>query len=58
MTLAHLPTAKAQLLLKDFKKSGRVSEITWLDFAMEEGQMWLLNPENEQEAQDLMVLQF
>lgn len=38
MLLAHLPTKKAQDLLKYFQKSDRAKEVEWLDIAIEEGQ--------------------
>ncbi len=38
MLLAHLPTKKAQDLLKYFQKSDRAKEVVWLDIAIEEGQ--------------------
>ena len=41
MTLAHLPTKKAQYLLKYFSESDRANEVEWLEFAIEEGQFWL-----------------
>lgn len=56
MTLAHLPTEEAQELLKKFEQSDRASEVSWLEPAMDEGKMWLLDPINEQEEQDLIAL--
>lgn len=55
MTLAHLPTKKAQELLSYFQKSERASEVEWLEFAIEEGQFHYLSPENEQEEKDLLA---
>ena len=55
MTLAHLPTKKAQDLLNYFQKSDRASEVEWLEFAIEEGQFHYLSPENEQEENDLLA---
>jgi hypothetical protein len=56
MTLAHLPTKKAQDLLGQFKETQRASEVRWLDLAIEEGQFHYLSPENEQEERDYLAL--
>ena len=56
MTLAHLPTKRAQELLKRFKESEMAEEIEWLEPAIEEGKMWTIWPENEQEERDMMAL--
>jgi len=47
MTLAHLPTERAQEMLKKFEQSDRSDEVTWLEPAMEENEMWLLNPDTD-----------
>lgn len=56
MTLAHLPTEKAQELLKQFKRTARASEVDWLEPAMNEGMTWLMMPGNDQEERDMMAL--
>ncbi len=56
MLLAHLPTKRAQDILKKFKQSARAEEVAWLDVAMEEGQAFYIWPQNEQEEKDLMAL--
>ena len=52
MTLAHLPTKKAQELLNYFNKSDRASEVEWLEFAMQEGQFHYLSVKNEEEEEE------
>jgi hypothetical protein len=56
MTLAHLPTKRAQELLEKFSKSERASEVGWLEGAMDEGQFHYLSPTNEQEERDYLAL--
>lgn len=56
MTLAHLPTEEAQDLLKKFEQSDRSDEVSWLEPAMDEGKMWLLDPKNAREERDLKAL--
>jgi hypothetical protein len=56
MTLAHLPTKRAQELLAQFRQSERASEVEWLECAVDEGQFHYLSPENEQEEYDLLTL--
>ena len=56
MTLAHLPTKRAQDLLARFKESERADEVEWLEPAIEEGKMWTIWPENEQEERDMLAL--
>lgn len=56
MTLAHLPTKRAQELLAQFRQSERASEVEWLECAVDEGQFHYLSPENEQEEHDLLTL--
>lgn len=56
MTLAHLPTKKAQDLLAKFSESDRAEEVEWLEPAMDEGKMWSIWPENEQEERDMTAL--
>lgn len=56
MTLAHLPTQKAQELLEKFRRSERASEVGWLDCAVDEGQFLYLSPMNEQEERDFLAL--
>ena len=56
MTLAHLPTKRAQELLAQFRQSERASEVGWLECAVDEGQFHYLSPENEQEEHDLLTL--
>ena len=40
MTLAHLPTKRAQALLEKFSESDRADEVEWLEPAMDEGKAW------------------
>jgi len=56
MTLAHLPTKRAQDLLARFKETDTAEEIEWLEPAMEEGKMWTIWPETEQEERDMTAL--
>ncbi len=56
MTLAHLPTERAQEMLKKFEQSDRSDEVTWLEPAMEENEMWLLNPDTDQKARDMKAM--
>lgn len=56
MTLAHLPTKRAQELLKQFKESDRASEVTWLEPAMDEGKAWLMWPDSDKEERDMKAL--
>ena len=56
MTLAHLPVKRAQDLLAKFNESHRSEEVEWLEPAMEEGKMWTIWPETEQEERDMMTL--
>ncbi len=56
MTLAHTPTAEAQELLGRFRNSARATEVTWLEPAIEEGQMHYLEPRNEQEEREFLAL--
>jgi len=56
MTLAHLPTKRAQDLLGKFNASDRAEEVEWLEPAIDEGKAWLIWPENEQEERDMMAL--
>ena len=56
MTLAHLSTKKAQVLLEKFKKSRRAREVVWLDTAIEEGKLHYLSPMNEEEERDYLAL--
>ncbi len=56
MTLAHLPTKRAQDLLNRFKETGAAKEIEWLELAVEEGKSWYIWPENEQEERDMTAL--
>lgn len=57
MTLAHLPTKRAQELLSKFKKSRRASQVGWLDIAIEEGQLNYLSPNNEAERRDYLAVE-
>jgi hypothetical protein len=57
MTLAHLPTKRAQDLLGKFKKSRRASQVGWLDIAIEEGQLNYLSPNNEAERRDYLAVE-
>jgi len=56
MTLAHVPTKRAQDLLTLFKESDRAHEVPWLDVAAEEGRYDFLDPQNEQEERDFLAL--
>lgn len=56
MTLAHLPTKRAQDLLKTFSQSERAKEVGWLENAMNEGQYLYLSPMNAQEERDFLAL--
>ena len=56
MTLAHLPTEKAKELLKKFKQSDRADEVCWLEPALEENEMWLLNPDTDQKTRDMKAM--
>jgi hypothetical protein len=57
MTLAHLPTSRAQELLERFSQSDRAGEVIWLESAIEEGQFHYLAPTNEQEERDFLALE-
>ncbi len=56
MTLAHLPTKRAQALLAKFNESDRAEEVEWLGPAMDEGKSLYIWPENDQEETDMMAL--
>lgn len=56
MTLAHLPTQRAQDLLEKFTNSNRAHEVEWLEPAMDEGKFWTISPRDEKEERDLMAL--
>lgn len=56
MTLAHLPTKRAQELLEKFRQSERAGEVEWLECAVEEGEFHYLSPTNEQEGRDYLAL--
>jgi len=56
MTLAHLPTQRAQDLLARFKESDRAEDVAFLEPAVEEGKMWTIWPETVQEERDMMAL--
>jgi len=56
MTLAHLPTERAQELLKKFEGSDRAGEVAWLEPAMDEGKAWLMWPNNDKEERDMKAL--
>ncbi len=56
MTLAHLPTKRAQELLDKFRKSERTHEVEWLECAVDEGQYLYLSPTNEEEERDYLAL--
>jgi len=56
MTLAHLPTKRAQDLLAKFKENARAEEVEWLEPAMDEGKSLYIWPENDQEETDMMAL--
>ncbi len=54
--LPHLPTKRAQDLLKTFSQSERAKEVGWLENAMNEGQYLYLSPMNAQEERDFLAL--
>lgn len=56
MTLAHLPTQRAQDLLEKFTNSNRAHEVEWLEPAMDEGKFWTTSPRDEKEERDMMAL--
>ena len=56
MTLAHLPTKRAQDLLTRFKESERAEEVEWLEIALDEGKFHYLQPNNEKESRDFLAL--
>lgn len=56
MTLAHLPTKRAQDLLARFNETDAAEEIEWLEPAMDEGKSLYIWPENEKEERDMMAL--
>lgn len=56
MTLAHLPTQRAQDLLEKFTNSNRAHEVEWLEPAMDEGKFWTISPRDEKEERDMMAL--
>ncbi|MCD4693077.1 MAG: hypothetical protein K8R79_09195 [Calditrichales bacterium] len=56
MTLAHLPTKRAQDLLAKFNESERAEEVEWLEPAMDEGRSWYLWPDNDEEERDMTAL--
>lgn len=56
MTLAHLPTKRAQDLLAKFNESDIAEEVEWLEPAMDEGKSLYIWPENDQEERDMMAL--
>lgn len=56
MSLAHVPTKRAQGILTLFKESDRAHEVPWLGVAADEGQDNYLEPQNEQEERDLLAL--
>ena len=56
MTLAHLPTKRAQELLEAFRKSERASEVEWLECAVDEGEYLYLSPTNDEEERDFLAL--
>ncbi|MDM8521753.1 hypothetical protein QUF80_00115 [Desulfococcaceae bacterium HSG8] len=56
MTLAHLPTERAQGLLMKFRETARSQEVLWLDCAAEEGQYHYLSPQNDEESRDYLAL--
>ena len=56
MTLAHLPTERAQKLLEKFKNSKRAHEVGWLEPAMDEGKIWTMSPRDKKEERDMMAL--
>ena len=56
MLLAHIPTKRAQDILKKFKNSERAEEVQWRDVAMDEGEAWYIWPNTDQEEKDMMAL--
>lgn len=56
MTLAHLPTHRAQELLERFSQTERANDVEWCDCAKEEGEFHALSPTNEQEERDFLAL--
>lgn len=56
MTLAHLPTKRAQNLLNRFKDSVNAQKIDWLEPAMDEGNMLYIMPNGEQEERDFIAI--
>ncbi len=56
MTLAHLPTKRAQDLLAKFKDSDRAGEVEWLEPAMDEGKSLYIWPGNDEEELDMIAL--
>jgi len=56
MTLAHIPTEKAQDLLARFKETDNAEKVEWLEPAMNEGKALFIWPETEQEERDMMAL--
>ena len=56
MTLAHLPTKRAQSLLTKFCKSVRAKEVEWLEPAMDEGKILYIWLENDEEESDMLAL--
>lgn len=56
MTLAHLPTKRAQDLLERFSKTDQAAEIEWMEPALDEGKAWFLWPQNEHEDRDMIAL--
>lgn len=56
MTLAHLPTKRAQDLIGRFKESDRAKEVEWLEIAIDEGKFHYLQPNNAKENRDFLAL--
>lgn len=56
MTLAHLPTKRAQDLLAKFNESDRAEEVEWLEPAMDEGKSLYILPDNDEEERDMTAL--
>ena len=56
MTLAHLPTKRAQDLLAKFNESERAEEVEWLEPAMDEGKSLYICPDNDEEERDMTAL--
>lgn len=56
MTLAHLPTKRAQDMLARFNETDTAEEIEWLEPAMDEGKSLYIWPANDQEEKDMMAL--